>query len=150
MSSHASWTIEEDLLLREGVLRCGMHWDEVAAYLDQKRSAEACERRWAMTMHNIVKGAWTPEEDNLLCRLVGLFGQKSWAEVARGFPGRTGKQCREVSLSFVVFADSHSGRSSRRDGSATTKKAETTAECGPTKKTRCFSMHARRLEIDGR
>lgn len=35
---------------------------------------------------------WTPDEDRRLAHLVELHGQRQWAVVASGMPGRTGKQ----------------------------------------------------------
>lgn len=40
------------------------------------------------------KGAWTPEEDEKLIELVSRFGPKSWSQIARDVPGRSGKSCR--------------------------------------------------------
>jgi hypothetical protein len=44
---------------------------------------------------NIVKGAWTKEEDDKLLELVHLMGAKGWNQIAQQLPGRLGKQCRE-------------------------------------------------------
>ncbi|KAF5179804.1 Myb protein [Thalictrum thalictroides] len=41
-----------------------------------------------------VKGPWSPEEDNVLSRLVAKFGPRNWSIIARGIPGRSGKSCR--------------------------------------------------------
>lgn len=43
---------------------------------------------------NRVKGPWSPEEDEVLTRLVGKFGARNWSLIARGIPGRSGKSCR--------------------------------------------------------
>lgn len=40
------------------------------------------------------KGAWTPEEDALLTKLIGIYGTKNWSVVAAGIKGRSGKSCR--------------------------------------------------------
>lgn len=41
------------------------------------------------------KGAWTPEEDQLLRRLVCAYGAKNWSTtIAASIPGRSGKSCR--------------------------------------------------------
>ncbi|GBF98395.1 hypothetical protein Rsub_10790 [Raphidocelis subcapitata] len=40
------------------------------------------------------KGAWTPEEDVLLKRLVDQLGPARWSIVAERIPGRSGKSCR--------------------------------------------------------
>lgn len=43
----------------------------------------------------LVKGAWTPEEDEVVRKLVTKLGTKKWSEIAQALPGRLGKQCRE-------------------------------------------------------
>ncbi|EIE25757.1 hypothetical protein COCSUDRAFT_12896, partial [Coccomyxa subellipsoidea C-169] len=40
------------------------------------------------------KGAWTPEEDEALKRLVLMHGPKNWSLIAGGIHGRSGKSCR--------------------------------------------------------
>ncbi|KAL6987700.1 hypothetical protein U1Q18_013449, partial [Sarracenia purpurea var. burkii] len=41
-----------------------------------------------------VKGPWSPEEDEILSRLVSNFGARNWSLIARGIAGRSGKSCR--------------------------------------------------------
>jgi len=43
----------------------------------------------------LVKGPWSPEEDEALTKLVALHGIKGWSLIASKLPGRIGKQCRE-------------------------------------------------------
>mmetsp|Transcript_84906 Transcript_84906/g.226561 ORF Transcript_84906/g.226561 Transcript_84906/m.226561 type:complete len:164 (+) Transcript_84906:202-693(+) len=38
---------------------------------------------------------WTPEEDELIARLVKEHGLRKWAIIAAQLQGRSGKQCRE-------------------------------------------------------
>jgi myb proto-oncogene protein len=40
------------------------------------------------------KGAWTPEEDELLRKLVHQYGPQKWSVVAEKIRGRSGKSCR--------------------------------------------------------
>ncbi|KAF6260264.1 c-myb-like transcription factor [Scenedesmus sp. NREL 46B-D3] len=40
------------------------------------------------------KGSWTPEEDDALRKQVDRMGARSWSEIAKAIPGRTGKSCR--------------------------------------------------------
>ncbi|CAL5222836.1 g5260 [Coccomyxa viridis] len=42
-----------------------------------------------------VKGNWLPEEDERLRALVKTEGEGQWSIIAKAFPGRIGKQCRE-------------------------------------------------------
>ena len=44
---------------------------------------------------DLVKGPWTPDEDQKVRELVALTGPKKWTAIARQLPGRIGKQCRE-------------------------------------------------------
>lgn len=41
------------------------------------------------------KGSWCEEEDSLLVRIVHQNGPKNWSKIAKHFPNRKGKQCRE-------------------------------------------------------
>lgn len=40
------------------------------------------------------RGAWTPEEDELLKKLIREYGAKNWSVIAGGIKGRSGKSCR--------------------------------------------------------
>ena len=40
-------------------------------------------------------GAWTPQEDAIVVRMVREHGPGNWSAVAEHVPGRVGKQCRE-------------------------------------------------------
>jgi hypothetical protein len=44
---------------------------------------------------DVVKGAWTEEEDQIVISLVAKLGPKQWSTIASYLPGRIGKQCRE-------------------------------------------------------
>lgn len=41
-----------------------------------------------------VKGPWSPEEDELLRKLVQSHGARSWSVISKAIPGRSGKSCR--------------------------------------------------------
>ncbi|XP_010547980.1 PREDICTED: transcription factor MYB44-like [Tarenaya hassleriana] len=41
-----------------------------------------------------VKGPWSPEEDQLLRRLVQQHGARNWTGISKSIPGRSGKSCR--------------------------------------------------------
>ncbi|CAH9144877.1 unnamed protein product [Cuscuta epithymum] len=41
-----------------------------------------------------VKGPWSPEEDELLQRLVEKHGPRNWSLIGKSIPGRSGKSCR--------------------------------------------------------
>ncbi|XP_068655854.1 transcription factor MYB64-like [Aristolochia californica] len=48
-----------------------------------------------------IKGQWSPQEDELLVRLVNQYGLKKWSYIARMLDGRIGKQCRERWLNHL-------------------------------------------------
>ncbi|KAJ4841955.1 hypothetical protein Tsubulata_025674 [Turnera subulata] len=41
-----------------------------------------------------VKGPWSPEEDQLLQKLVQRHGPRNWSLISKAIPGRSGKSCR--------------------------------------------------------
>ncbi|XP_060181483.1 transcription factor MYB73-like [Lycium barbarum] len=41
-----------------------------------------------------IKGSWTPEEDDMLIKLVNQHGPRNWSLISTGIPGRSGKSCR--------------------------------------------------------
>ncbi|KAL2254605.1 transcription factor MYB44-like [Sesamum indicum] len=41
-----------------------------------------------------IKGPWSPEEDELLRKLVQRHGARNWSLISRSIPGRSGKSCR--------------------------------------------------------
>jgi hypothetical protein len=96
-----AWTNEEDQILREAVQvqeKVGntKNW-KLVANLIPNRSPSQCMRRWnKMTNHGQQgRGAWTPEEDDILIRLVKQHGPMNWSSIASHLEGRHGKQCRE-------------------------------------------------------
>lgn len=94
------WTNEEDQILREAIQvqeKVGntKNW-KLVANLIPNRSPSQCMRRWnKMTNHGQGRGAWTPEEDDVLIRLVKQHGPMNWSSIASHLEGRHGKQCRE-------------------------------------------------------
>ncbi|RWR78021.1 transcription factor MYB76-like protein [Cinnamomum micranthum f. kanehirae] len=52
-------------------------------------------RRRTPEKYYLIKGQWTPDEDELLASLVAEHGLKSWSLISKRFIGRVGKQCRD-------------------------------------------------------
>ncbi|KAG7397464.1 hypothetical protein PHYBOEH_000684 [Phytophthora boehmeriae] len=89
------WTKEEDDALRAAVENhCEKNWKAIAAEVPGRNHTQ-CLQRWTKVLApGLVKGHWSPHEDDLLRRLVATE-QKNWGDVAAKIPGRTSKQCRE-------------------------------------------------------
>ncbi|TMW57486.1 hypothetical protein Poli38472_003411 [Pythium oligandrum] len=89
------WTKEEDDALRKAVENHKeKNWKAIAAQVPGRNHTQ-CLQRWTKVLApGLVKGHWSPHEDELLRRLVA-GGNKNWGEVAAKIPGRTSKQCRE-------------------------------------------------------
>ncbi|CBJ32619.1 conserved unknown protein [Ectocarpus siliculosus] len=94
------WSRDTDLVLRDLVLRSSeeINWNQIATAIEWDSGAvtpSECRERWNYVKETPVKGPWSSEEDDHLKRLVDEFGSKKWNLLARAFPGRSGKQCRE-------------------------------------------------------
>ncbi|RLN50073.1 hypothetical protein BBJ29_000901 [Phytophthora kernoviae] len=89
------WTKDEDDALRTAVENhCEKNWKAIAAEVPGRNHTQ-CLQRWTKVLApGLVKGHWSPHEDDLLRRLVATE-QKNWGDVAAKIPGRTSKQCRE-------------------------------------------------------
>uniref|UniRef100_A0A3P9IFQ5 V-myb avian myeloblastosis viral oncogene homolog-like 2b n=1 Tax=Oryzias latipes TaxID=8090 RepID=A0A3P9IFQ5_ORYLA len=90
------WTQEEDDKLKGLVQKLGTNdWKRICSHLPT-HSENQCQHRWFKVLDpELVKGPWTKEEDEKVIELVGLYGNKQWALVAKHLKGRLGKQCRE-------------------------------------------------------
>ncbi|XP_052173054.1 transcription factor MYB3R-5 isoform X2 [Diospyros lotus] len=90
------WTAEEDDTLKRAVaVFRGKCWKKIAEYFPD-RSEVQCLHRWQKVLNpELVKGPWTPEEDNQIIKLVLKYGPTKWSVIAKALPGRIGKQCRE-------------------------------------------------------
>eukprot|EP00644_Phytophthora_capsici_P017894 jgi/Phyca11/574419/estExt2_Genewise1.C_PHYCAscaffold_620119 len=89
------WTKDEDDALRTAVENHReKNWKAIAAQVPGRNHTQ-CLQRWTKVLApGLVKGHWSPHEDELLRRLVATE-QKNWGDVASKIPGRTSKQCRE-------------------------------------------------------
>jgi len=90
------WTIEEDDLLRKYVDLFGeKQWRKISQHIPGRTSIQ-CLHRWSKILRpGLVKGPWTPEEDQKLIAWVESEGPNKWAQAANYIVGRSGKQCRE-------------------------------------------------------
>lgn len=92
-----AWTAEEDERLRDAVKQHhAKNWKRIALEFGDAKSDVQCLHRWQKVLDpHLVKGPWTPEEDAQVLELVNQYGPKKWSDIAKGLPGRIGKQCRE-------------------------------------------------------
>lgn len=90
------WTKEQDTALKNAVRKYdGRNWKAIAQLVDGRDHVQ-CLQRWKKVLQpGLVKGHWTPEEDEKLLRLIQDKEMHSWAMVAENIEGRTAKQCRE-------------------------------------------------------
>lgn len=85
----ASWSIEEDALLKSLVLNRGpKDWTKIASQLPG-RIGKQCRERWHHHLNpTVVKRKWSLEEDLFIIKLHKKFGSR-WSEIAKHIPGRT-------------------------------------------------------------
>jgi len=93
------WTEEEDELLRKAVeVNVSKNWKTIAKSVPG-RNEQQCIQRWKNVLAcNFKKGAWSPEEDQILWNLIESHkGQddEAWDKEAAKILNRTPKQCRE-------------------------------------------------------
>jgi hypothetical protein len=90
-----SWTPEEDDLLREYMKQFGRQWTVIASHIPG-RNATQVAARWEKCLNpDLMKGVFTPEEDQAIVDFVSQKGIHAWPKVRSVLPHRTPKQCRE-------------------------------------------------------
>ncbi|XP_055836204.1 transcription factor GAMYB-like isoform X2 [Solanum dulcamara] len=84
------WTKAEDAMLIDYVTKYGEgNWSSVHRRTGLPRCGKSCRLRWANHLKpDLKKGAFTPEEEELIIEMHGKIGNK-WARMAAEFPGRT-------------------------------------------------------------
>ena len=61
------------------------------------RTNGQCHQRWNNVLKpGLLKGSWTPEEDDIIRHAVveSVSGNIKWSKIGTSLPGRTGTQCR--------------------------------------------------------
>lgn len=88
------WTPQEDLILKNLVLKFGAKkWNNIAKYFDNKSSVQ-CSARYRRMKRGIKKDPWSIHEDKRLLELINIHG-KNWSLISKIFNKRSGKQIRE-------------------------------------------------------
>ncbi|PFH50030.1 hypothetical protein AMATHDRAFT_48231 [Amanita thiersii Skay4041] len=94
-----SWTAKEDQLLREAVEKEDPEnpnpskWHAIAKHVPNRTNKD-CRKRWFAKMaSDVVKGGWSPEEDERLVRGIKMYGTRRWSLVASIVQTRNSDQC---------------------------------------------------------
>ncbi|KAL3625719.1 hypothetical protein CASFOL_030248 [Castilleja foliolosa] len=89
------WTSAEDAILVEYVMKHGEgNWNAVQKHSGLARCGKSCRLRWANHLRpNLKKGAFSPEEEQLIIELHAKMGNK-WARMAAELPGRTDNEIK--------------------------------------------------------
>ncbi|EGC39531.1 hypothetical protein DICPUDRAFT_26731, partial [Dictyostelium purpureum] len=85
----------DEILIKAVTLHNQKNWKKIAEHFPDRTDVQ-CHHRYQKVLHpNLVKGAWTKEEDEKVIELVKEYGPKKWSSIALHLKGRMGKQCRE-------------------------------------------------------
>ncbi|XP_042382693.1 transcription factor GAMYB-like isoform X1 [Zingiber officinale] len=89
------WTSVEDTILVDYVKRHGEgNWNAVQKNTGLFRCGKSCRLRWANHLRpNLKKGAFTPQEEQLIIELHYKIGNR-WARMAALMPGRTDNEIK--------------------------------------------------------
>ncbi|KAK6153184.1 hypothetical protein DH2020_012823 [Rehmannia glutinosa] len=89
------WTSAEDAILSDYVTKHGEgNWNAVQKHSGLDRCGKSCRLRWANHLRpDLKKGAFSPEEEQLIIELHAKMGNK-WARMAAELPGRTDNEIK--------------------------------------------------------
>ena len=93
--SQTQWSESDDSRLSHLVSGGDVNWDIVSKEFPGKTAQQVADRWNKVLNPSLVKGSWTPSEDDMIVRWVRENGPKNWSALAQKLPGRLGKQCRE-------------------------------------------------------
>lgn len=91
----SNWTKHEDKqLLALAKKYKNLEWELIAQELNTRRTPFQCFKRYQRSLNTaIVKGKWSPQEDEMLRKAIQQCGDKNWQQIANYLNGRTGQQC---------------------------------------------------------
>jgi len=89
MDARSTWTVEEDSHLTHIVEEFGArNWTFIATQVEG-RTGKQCRERWRNHLvPGLRKDPFTPEEDEIILRMIDEVGSK-WSLMAKALPGRT-------------------------------------------------------------
>ena len=90
-----------------------MNWKEISTNFSNKNPMQ-CSARFLKIKPGIKHGHWLEEEDQLILKLYGLYGQK-WAKIAKKMENRTGKQVRDRFVNYLDESVTREKFTSRED-----------------------------------
>ncbi|KAI8007748.1 Transcription factor MYB17 [Camellia lanceoleosa] len=90
-----AWTPEEDKILVDYITTHGHPtWRSLPKLAGLLRCGKSCRLRWTNYLRpDIIRGPFTPEEENRIIQLHGMLGNK-WAAIASHLPGRTDNEVK--------------------------------------------------------
>ncbi|KZT33727.1 hypothetical protein SISSUDRAFT_1065902 [Sistotremastrum suecicum HHB10207 ss-3] len=91
------WTDEMDTKLKAAIEKYGdNNWYLVALAVGHNTTIQQCAERWMQRFETIhSRGAWSPEEDELLRQGVDRFGIGDWKSISSFVGLRSNVQCRD-------------------------------------------------------
>jgi myb proto-oncogene protein len=99
------WTREEDDSLLIIVQKKGIrNWFDISVSLATNRLPFQCLARFQRSLNSsMINSEWTEEEDAQLCSAVAYFGESDWQSVATVLERRTGTQCSNRLVHYVLI-----------------------------------------------
>ena len=112
------WTVEDDEKLISLYKESGPRWSLISRLLSPRRSYQACRNRFVRQLgpslllndgkKPILRGRWTPLEDDRLRAAVGTHGTEDWLKIAKELWVRSAEEC-ERRYQFLMVANDDSG-----------------------------------------
>jgi myb proto-oncogene protein len=91
----SKWTAEDDGLLAQLVATPPADWASIASNFPGRTTKQVLAHWRKVADPGIVRGSWTPTEDQCIIQWIQTNGPTKWAALAELLPGRIPKQCRE-------------------------------------------------------